>query len=390
MKKFTSIFMAVAMVLALALPALAANPTPSIAGSTASGGTVSGGGLSYTSQFAGEYQETVIDISLPNNVSLVLNPYRLEYSASSTHSGDSNAFLVDKLADQLFSAPLTVESRSNIALKVDMEVKPVINTASDMKLADSENTFDEQEVKEAPDFADKMLYLTLEYGLVDEANQAPGADKKVMELTEDNKEKSITELQEGEAGNENWFVTIPPAPTGTTKYFGFKFNGKATTNVASPGYDSNDTIDASIAFTFIPVANDPDQIQADAFFKYKVGISTASGGTVNTADLVAVLPESAKLTPQTDHFIVKSLKWNNTGIDDNDAAGYVALNKDGMTLTIKPQKVWEFNEAAVAVGGKYAVVIPIEFNAHKDNNDATGTPVKCNVRVIFEAVASGS
>lgn len=368
MKKLTSIFMAVAMILALAIPVMAeGEQTP----------PDTSGNLTQNSSFAGEYQATRIKITMPTTLGLVLNPYRLNYSGNAD-------VRVAELANQIFSAPVTVKSESNIGLKVDMTVTPTFG---------SNLTPVATKAAAEAEAEDKNVYLAMEYGLVTEANGDPSATatKKHLPLDE---AKVINELENA----DNWFVTIPAGDT-TPQYFGINFTGAANTDTVAP-YDTDDKIDVAIAFTFIPVANDDIQVQGGTF-TYN---AFAADGTTAVTDIANVgsdaddieveVPVAQQKEAVTTDWTLSDVKVNGATIASDNIATTLAFDNDGKTLTLKKATVWGAREAdatKVTVGTKYVKVIPVEFTATSGSGDSAKTAnINCNVRVIYDPAKASS
>jgi hypothetical protein len=395
MKKIASIFMAVAMLLALAAPAMASS---TIVGSTVSGDSVEPTNP-YSSAFVGEYQQTIIDIELPNNVALVFNPYRLEYSAAghTTESGD-NLILVDKLADQIFSAPVTIVSKSNIQLDVDMEFTVAAGNGSEMEFAAS-----------AADYAaitdpGQNVLLQMVYGLVDSANADPSdsAGSKTITLSEDT---TLTDLlsADGAEGQTDLTVTIPAGSSTNAKYFGYKFTGKAQTNTSAAGddpnpYNTQDTIDVGIVFTFLPKANENIQVQGGTFtyLAFAADGTTAIDAIANAgsdaADITVTVPDGQEGTelPTDKTWTLTNVKVNGVAVTGT-ISDTLTFGTDAKTLTLKKATVWGARATTgVTAGGKYVKVIPVEFTATSDESTAQVKPINCNVRIVYDPQKAAS
>lgn len=271
LKRFASVAMAGALALSLSAPAFASN-----------------------SVITGNYKEVRLAVSVPSTGKAVINPYGLPIALSEKYSisgqGISNA------------APLTVQNRSAVPLKVNVEITATKtgNFAFETQAAlGTSETGNKGLVKFEMFPAPALTETTLEnedtliggFAALDSANALPsgGVQVKGVDGTPD-KANNILTLREGSADGS--------LQAGGAAYF--RLTGEAVKAPAT-AWAATDGFTATIAFTFEPSAT-PFSLSAGTL------AADTSGATANeqlssisttgaTIVLTSALP--ANLTPSS-------------------------------------------------------------------------------------------
>lgn len=378
MKKLTSIFLAMVMMFALAIPALAQQNNDT--GSTE---------LEHEYEYTGEQETMTIDLKLPGATNIVLNPYKMQHS-------DTASFYVDKLADQVFSIPSTVRSKSNVALKVGMKItgapEGVTFVANDQAATLSANDA-------------KNVYVAMQYGLTDADGAPPTPATKMNDIVISSTAKDLTDAE---------MVTMPIGNT-TPQYLSIVFTGAAN-DKPSEAYTPDDKIGVTIAYTFIPVMSEDIQLKYDGVFDQSnnvtVVIPTAnwfytSDNTHNTvtitspASIVHHDAVAAQGTEGQEGYVPAVAEFDE-----------ISLAADTKTLTITKEYITQHmtayttaNAAAAPTNNtaakKFVIVVPIELegDVKTSDGDATANPVvpptydedvryTYNVRIVCLGVAA--
>lgn len=254
MKKITSMFLALVMALALTIPAFASSGTVKVEGSI---------------------QVPTLNVVLPTTASMVMNPYNMSVKLDPRDPASA-------VNDQIISPTMEVKNLSNIGVQVGIKVTGT-KGRGDVEFATGSAA--SSSTKEA------YVYVAFEIGNtgLDVADtNGSGTSTVVLSDTEQN----VTDfLSTAVASDANTLAASAdgkaPAADGV---LGFKFFGD-TAPVTT--WTDKDTLAATIAFTFTPVAVDTTPAPAT----YNITIGTITGGNVTADKSTATAGATVTLTP---------------------------------------------------------------------------------------------
>lgn len=286
MKKFLSTVLALVMALSLCVPAFAAEIS-----------SVDGLGEASEVEVTGETKIPAIKISVPTTGKVILNPYSLSF----TPEGQSTA-----IDEQIFSVPQYVINQSDLKVKVSTKITGVIEGA-----AFSENSVDASETA-------KKVFLEYNYA---KATVAVDATAPTTEPTTWDKETLSTTPVEIKDTNA---VELDKKGGTDENALGFKFTGDATANPTDP-WTTDNTVGATVAFTFALVAN--DSTGGGGGTTYGITSATCSTGTFSVASSAAV---GASVTVTANSPTTGGQTATVTVVKDSDSSAVsVTNNGDG-------------------------------------------------------------
>lgn len=247
MKKFLSAVLALTMALALCVPAFALDIS-----------SVDGLGEASEVEVTGETKIPSIKISVPNTGKVILNPYSLEF----TPEGASSA-----IDDQIFSVAQYVVNQSDLKVKVSTKITGTVEgaTFATASVPDSETT--------------KKVFLEYNYAKATVAADATAPTSEPTTWTKEVLGTTPVEIKDTEA------VELDKKGGSAENALGFKFTGDATANPADP-WTSDNTVGATVAFTFALVANDSTG-GGGGGTTYGITSATCSTGTFSVASSAA-------------------------------------------------------------------------------------------------------
>ncbi len=287
MKKITSMFLALVMALALAVPAFASSGTVKVDGSI---------------------QLPTINVVLPTTASMVMNPYKMSVKLDPKDPASA-------VQDQIVSPVMEVKNLSNIDVQVGIKVQGTIKNTTDTAPAFKASSAAASTDKEA------YIYVAFEIGdagLDVTDTNGSGGSTVVLDATE----QEVTDFAStASAGNANTLKASADlkAPA-TDGVLGFKFFGDVAPVTT---WTDKDTMAATIAFTFTPVANDPT-----ATTTYGITIGTITNGTA-TADVATAAAGDTVTLTATPNSGETSVAWTVTG-----ASGNVTVTPDGSNALV--------------------------------------------------------
>ncbi len=254
MKKITSMFLALVMALALTIPAFASSGTVKVEGSI---------------------QVPTLNVVLPTTASMVMNPYNMSVKLDPRDPASA-------VNDQIISPTMEVKNLSNIGVQVGIKVTGT-KGRGDVEFATGSAA--SSSTKEA------YVYVAFEIGNTGlDVADTNGSGTSTVVLSDT--EQDVTDfLSTAAASNANTLAASAdgkaPAADGV---LGFKFFGD-TAPVTT--WTDKDTLAATIAFTFTPVAVDT----TPAPTTYSITIGTITGGTVTADKSTATAGATVTLTP---------------------------------------------------------------------------------------------
>lgn len=237
-KKILSMFLALVMALALAVPAFAENV-----------------------QVEGSINLPTINVVLPTTASMTLNPYELEVKLNPK---DATETPTDA---QIISPLMTVKNLSNIGVQVAVAVQGVKGKGTAEFAAATTQGSTKSTAKEAFVYA-KFLVGDPDMALTDIAAEAtaPSADAARLVILDTTK-KDVTKLAADDAAAETGSdINVLKGTTGKTAadggVLGFRFFGDMTqapektvgSDTVSDPWTDKDVLSATVSFTFTPVA----------------------------------------------------------------------------------------------------------------------------------------
>lgn len=251
MKKITSMFLALVMALALAVPAFASSGKVDVAGSITL---------------------PTINVVLPTTASMILNPYGLEVKLNPKDTTE------EPVTDQIISPIMQVKNLSDIGMKVDIKVNGTVGKGGTAEFTDEDPTA----TTGAPTgkVANVVGYFAI-IGNDDVADFAAPASMtigttpgtvQVLPVDETDDTVGVVKGFEpataaDEAGRTN--VLAPSKDKKTTNdedkgILAFLFTGSAVkaptktvdSNEVSDPWTDKDVLSASVSFTFTPVPGD--------------------------------------------------------------------------------------------------------------------------------------
>jgi hypothetical protein len=236
LKKISSMFLAMVMVLALAVPVFAQSPTYNDKQSqsvTMKGGTT----------------VPKIQILLPSGAALtnsfLLNPYKISYNGSTTAIGGYSTVsgAGGSSAPQVISPVLQITNATNSKMQVDLTVTTTLG--GNLKLLTANYTDDDARQKDTKNNAFLFLNLT---------NSSTAVDTTTATLTAPTytSGKSIV-LKAGDVKTTGALYT-DEASAGAPKYINIQFGGAMAEAPSTPWTDK-DTATVALAFTFTPNQN---------------------------------------------------------------------------------------------------------------------------------------
>lgn len=220
MKKITSMFLALVMALALAVPAFASSGTVKVEGSI---------------------QLPTLNVVLPTTASMVMNPYKMSVKLDPRDPASA-------VTDQIVSDTMEVKNLSNIDVQVGIKVTGSIKNTADTAPAFAASSA-------ASDSTNKTayIYVAFEVGDADlDVTDTNGSGNSTVVLT--TAEQEPTDFASNAvAGNANTLKASADLKAPSSKgVLGFKFFGD-TSKVTT--WTDKDVMAATIAFTFTPLAN---------------------------------------------------------------------------------------------------------------------------------------
>ena len=253
MKKITSMFLALVMALALTIPAFASSGTVKVEGSI---------------------QVPTLNVVLPTTASMVMNPYNMSVKLDPRDPASA-------VNDQIISPTMEVKNLSKIGVQVGIKVTGT-KGRGDVEFATGSAA--SSSTKEA------YVYVAFEIGNTGlDVADTNGSGTSTVVLSDT--EQDVTDfLSTAAASNANTLAASAdgkaPAADGV---LGFKFFGD-TAPVTT--WTDKDTLAATIAFTFTPVAVDT----TPAPTTYSITIGTITGGTVTADKSTATAGATVTLT----------------------------------------------------------------------------------------------
>lgn len=246
MKRFLCTLMALAMTLALAVPAFAVSVTSANFTGTGTDGS------DVTRTLDGHTEAPIIKVYLPADTGtdkLILNPYGLKVSSSAVISGGSG-----DLTDQVISKATFIGSLSNVPLQIGMKV--VATPASGVTLAS-------KSLKDDTKTTTKSVFLWGQVVGADKGGTVPTLDKATFSSDYDataGKSGDMILVASGTTGvTRTGMYTIPAAESTTdiskVQWACAKFFGDAVKAPTSP-WTSSDTVKLTVTFTFTASMNE--------------------------------------------------------------------------------------------------------------------------------------
>ena len=218
MKKIISMFLALVMALALAVPAFATSGTVKVDSSL---------------------QLPTLNVVLPTTASMIMNPYKMEVKVNPKDTTTVN--------DQIVSATMEVKNLSDIDVQVGIKVQGTIKNTADTKPAFAAGTTASSSAKEA------WIYVAFEIGntgmTVSDTNGTGGG---TVVLTTAEQEVTDFASNASPASGNTLKASANKKDPATNGVLGFKFFGDISPVTS---WTDKDTMAANIAFTFTPVAN---------------------------------------------------------------------------------------------------------------------------------------
>jgi len=221
-KKLFSMFMAIAMILCLAVPAFADDPPTAT--------------TTKTSNLAGDIVEPTVTVTMPTTTNkLILNPYKLKITTSDAATGD-DAALADA-TDQVLSVGLAIKNESTAPVKVGLKA---VATGATLTFANKPCTGKE---------ATKSVFAFVEL-LKGTSDTAPTTG---WAKPADVNAKVYPQLVfvGGTDGVENAAIETLPAGSTTANYLYYKIGGNSAIDPTG-GWTSSDTLAVALTFSFTP------------------------------------------------------------------------------------------------------------------------------------------
>jgi hypothetical protein len=220
LKKILSLTMALAMVLALAVPALATDATTRNIGV----GT--------------ETRVGVIDITIPATGTIVLNPYQMKATTDTDSTGSYH---------QIWHVPVSCKNKSTFGLNVNAVITGELGD-------DSSAQFVATAPKDTSTSKDVFLYA--EFGVSDKATTQP---TWATEYNKSNANQVLIALAPAAGSPQPTAKTVATlgATNGTdagANYLWLKFDG-ALSKTPSEAWSAGDTVSAAVALTLIPTVD---------------------------------------------------------------------------------------------------------------------------------------
>lgn len=283
MKKVLSVVLALAMVLALAVPAFATDNT-SLAdiGKAATGAST---------DMKGETKVPTIDIVVPKNASIIVNPYQI----SVTPTGGTAT------QDTVISPVYYITNKSDIKLDVGMTVTG--KAGSGVSFADA-----------APTSSETANAVYLKFEAAPTATQAEPTWASATGVQSVKVTKTAQKL-EGATG-----IKMDAASTSTPNYIAYHVSGSAATAPTKP-WTTAMTAGVTVAFTFKPIAN-------------TVGGGGGGGASVPADVTIAMskTTETTKAANDTDTLTV-TLSGANAGGVTIQSVTWVSSDTNEVTVT---------------------------------------------------------
>ncbi len=250
-KKLISTAMAGVMALSLSVPAFASSGTVKVDGSI---------------------QLPTINVVLPTTASMVMNPYKMSVKLDPKDPASA-------VQDQIVSSTMEVKNLSNIDVQVGIKVTGTIKNTTDTAPAFKTSSAASSSTKEA------YIYAVFEIGDtgLDVADTNGAGDNTVVLSTN---ETDVTNFAPGAASAANTLKASADlkAPA-TDGVLGFKFFGDVAPVTT---WTDKDTMAATIAFTFTPVANTVTPSAGDASVSVSIsGTSATATFNAGTSSLTA-------------------------------------------------------------------------------------------------------
>jgi len=299
-KKLGALIMALAMTLALAIPAFADNSDAS---------------RSITS--TGANQLGVIDVTLGADSGVTLNPYQMKATITPAGGTAQNSY------HQVFFVPVKCTNKSTWGLKVNASITGAIvgGAAQFVTSVPKDNA------------TTKDVFLYAEFG-VSAKDEEPAWGTAYT--------KAANQVLVGaDASAEKTVATLGAASSDKPNYLWYKFDG-ALTKSPETAWATGDKVNATIALTFLPTV--------DTVYAVSVTNTTSktAGGTAKVDFDIAPAGETITITCTPDSEI-------NSG---NSVPTVTATQSDGTKLTVdaenSPVFTFEMPAGDVAVTVKWA------------------------------------
>lgn len=210
LKKFCALIMALAMTLALTVPAMANSAA------------------TRTIPIAGDNKVGTIDVQLETASDIILNPYQMEATVSGGTTGSYH---------QIYFVPVKCINKSDFGLKVNAVIKGTASSGVEFASTAPKDTATE-----------KQVFLYAEFGTSSKASQQPawasGYDKsnasQVLISSDDSASKTV--------------ATLTAASSAKPNYLWYKFDGSATKSPTN-AWAAADKVSANIVLTFVPTVD---------------------------------------------------------------------------------------------------------------------------------------
>jgi hypothetical protein len=222
MKKLIAVFMAIAMCMALAVPALAgeaADPTK--------------GEAKYTS----EVKKPTVKVTVGTVGKVILNPYQIKFATKDLVGGSATA----EINPSVIAPTLLLTNESNVPLKMSIVATGKIDEGSTAKFATA---------KPADTEKNHAVYLYLVVSDKGELDTAPDVTAAPTVADYDATNTSMGLIKAGELKMTD-FLTLKAVTNSKKAYVTVDFGGACATTPTEPWSDK-DTVSVDLAFTFQP------------------------------------------------------------------------------------------------------------------------------------------
>jgi hypothetical protein len=230
LKKIASLFLAMVMILALAVPAFA-----TVTYSDKNAQNVTMKGATATAK---------IQVSLPSGGALtnsfVLNPYNVKYKLAVAGASEAEATAAE-MAKQVVSPILNITNATNCKMQVDVTVTTTLG--GNLKLLTAPYATDAEKTDTKNN---AFLYVNMT------ANNAAAADNTTTDINTYNETTSIV-LKSGDVKKTNLLQTNA-ATADNPNYIYIQFGGQMAQAATTP-WTEKDTATVAFAFTFTPNPN---------------------------------------------------------------------------------------------------------------------------------------
>jgi len=226
MKKTLSMFLAMVMAFALTIPAFAQQDDPS----------------TKNVAVAGKVAAPTINVEVPSDVTLTLNPYQMKYN------GEIKA-LKDK-TDQILSVPAVFVNKTDGKLNAELTATATLPTG--VTIASSSATAE----------TTKKVYLTMQFGMVtDKTGASWDGTTPTAYAFETSNNATKVEYKKDATGTDPKALEIAATDGKTANYFAFSFGGDMSKDLASGTWAAGDAISVAVVLKLSPVNDAPQQQQ---------------------------------------------------------------------------------------------------------------------------------